>query len=154
MGHFGFSYMGLIFMLMLTVPNLLWRNRQPQGYTPQGENKALLLCERAGQVCVTAAVLLFTDYNLQPWSPRSWWLVAALAFMLAYECWWLRYFKSPRRLEDFYSSFLGVPVAGATLPVIGFFLLGIYGRVIWLLAAVALLAIGHIGIHLQHRKEL
>ena len=29
MGHFGFSYTGLIFLLMLTVPNLIWTKHQP-----------------------------------------------------------------------------------------------------------------------------
>ena len=48
----------------------------------------------------------------------------------------------------------GVPVAGATLPVVAFFLLGVYGKVIWLLISVVILGIGHIGIHLQHRKKI
>jgi len=58
----------------------------------------------------------------------------------------------PPYLSDFYSSFLGVPLAGATLPVISFFLLGIYGKVVWLLIAVIILGVGHIGIHIQHRR--
>lgn len=45
----------------------------------------------------------------------------------------MRYFKGPKSLTDFYSSFWDVPVAGATLPVIAFLLLGIYGNVVWLL---------------------
>lgn len=57
-------------------------------------------------------------------------------------------------MADFYSSFCGVPVAGATLPVAAFFLLGIYGRVIWLVISLVILGIGHIGIHLQHRREI
>ena len=70
------------------------------------------------------------------------------------EIWWIRYFSGEKRLKDFYSSFLGIPVAGATLPVIAFFLLGIYGKVIWLMISVTILGIGHIGIHLQHYKEI
>ena len=70
-----------------------------------------------------------------------------------YELWWIRYFRSERRSEDFYSSFLGVPLAGATLLVIAFFLLGIYGKVIWMLISSLILGIGHIGIHIQHRNE-
>ena len=61
---------------------------------------------------------------------------------------------SLQELQDFYSGFLGIPVAGAALPVIAFFLLGIYGKVIWMLAAAVILGIGHIGIHLQHKREL
>jgi hypothetical protein len=150
----GFSYIGLIFLLMLTIPNLIWARNQPEGYDSQSENKVLLIFERAGQALVTCTALIFSDFNLRPWSMGSLWLVAAVILMLMYEGWWIRYFKSTKTLADFYSSFCGVPVAGATLPVAAFFLLGIYGKVIWLLISVVILGIGHIGIHLQHRREI
>lgn len=151
-GTFGFSYVGLLYLLMLFVPNILWARHQPQGYSPAGENKILLFCERVGQVLVTCAALFFSDYNLKPWSAWSLWLVASFALMLLYEAYWVRYFCSEQTVEDFYSSFLGIPVPGATLPVLTFILLGIYGKVVWMLAAALLLGIGHIGIHLQHRS--
>lgn len=154
MGHLGFSYMGLIFLLMLTIPNLIWTKHQPAGYDFKGENKILLIFERSGQVLVTSIALIFSDFNLRPWSLWTLWLIAAVILMLLYECWWVRYFNSPRALEDFYSSFWGVPVAGATLPVVAFLLLSVYGKVIWLFISVVILGIGHIGIHLQHRKEI
>lgn len=154
MGHLGFSYVGLVFLLMLIIPNLVWSKHQPADYSPQNENKVLLLFERAGQVLVSCTALIFKDFNLRPWSLWSLWLVAAVLLMLLYEAWWVRYFKGPKTLANFYSSFWGVPVAGATLPIAAFFLLGIYGRVIWLLMATAVLGVGHIGIHLQHRREI
>jgi len=154
MGHFGFSYIGLIFLLMLTIPNLIWTKYQPNGYDFHGENKVLLIFERVGQVLVTSTSLIFSNFNLRPWSIWTLWLVAAVILMLMYECWWIRYFRSPKGLADFYSSFCGVPVAGATLPVAAFLLLGIYGKVVWLIISVVILGIGHIGIHLQHLKEI
>lgn len=153
-GQFGFSYVGLLFLLMLMVPNLLWARRQPQGYDPSGENPTLLLMERVGEVLVTTVALIFTDFNLRPWSLWSLWLVAAAGFMLLYEGYWVCYFRSRRTLADFYRSFCGVPLAGATLPILAFFCLGLYGRVLWLLLAVVLLGVGHIGIHYQHAKAL
>ena len=57
-------------------------------------------------------------------------------------------------MKDFYSGILGIPVAGATLPVLSFMLLAIYGKNILLGAAVVILGIGHIGIHLIHRMEI
>jgi hypothetical protein len=57
-------------------------------------------------------------------------------------------------LENFYRSFCGIPVPGASLPVIAFLLLGIYGKVIWLIVSVIVLGIGHIGIHIQHLKAI
>ena len=47
----------------------------------------------------------------------------------------------------------GIPLAGATLPVIAAFLFGIYGKNILLIIASAILGIGHIGIHLNHKRE-
>ena len=56
-------------------------------------------------------------------------------------------------MRDFYRGFAGIPVAGATLPVAAFFLLGVYGRNLPMLLAAVILGIGHIGIHLAHVKE-
>jgi len=153
-GHLGFSYIGLIFMFMLIIPNLIWTNKQPLGYSAKNENKLFVVLERVGEVLTTCCVLIFSDFNLQGVSKWSLWLLAAFVLMIMYETWWVRYFKSERKLADFYSSFLGVPVAGATLPVVAFFLLGIYGKVIWMIIASIILGIGHIGIHLQHRNEI
>lgn len=154
MGHFGFSYIGLSFLLLLFIPNFVWTKCQPAGYDASNENKILLIFERVGEVCVTCAALLFSDFNIHSLSVWTLWLGGAALLMLCYEWWWLRYFRSPRTLTDFYSSLFGIPVAGATLPVLAFLLLGIYGKVIWMILAVLVLGIGHIGIHLQHRKEM
>lgn len=154
LGHIGFSYVGLIFMLMLMIPNLFWTKNQPQGYSSKNENKILGYFERTGEVLATCCALCFSDFNLNKLSGWSLWLVAAVALMIMYEIWWIRYFRSQRTLSDFYSSFLGIPVAGATLPVVAFFLLGVYGKVIWMMISSVILGIGHIGIHMQHYKEI
>lgn len=153
LGHLGFSYIGLLYLLMLTIPNVLWAKRQPIGYDPKGENRILLILERAGQALVTCCSLIFSDFNLKPFSPWSLWLVASFALMLLYEGFWVRYFRGGHTLEDFYGRFCGVPLPGATLPVVAFFLLGIYGKVIWMMLSIVILGIGHIGIHMQHLKE-
>ena len=154
--HFGFSYVGLIFLLMLFVPNVLWTKHRPKDYEKYAskENKLLLTLERIGEVAVTALVLVFRDFNVRGWNLRLLWLVGALVLMLLYECFWIRYFRSDHTMRDFYSSLLGVPVAGATLPVVAVLLLAVYGRNPILFAAGIVLGIGHIGIHLNHRKEV
>ncbi|WP_059004300.1 hypothetical protein [Bittarella massiliensis (ex Durand et al. 2017)] len=154
MGHLGFSYIGLLWLAMLFVPNLYWVKRQPTGYIAAGENRLLVALERIGEAGVTCCALVFSDFNLRPLSPRSLWLALSLALMMAYEFWWVRYFRSGRTLRDFYRPLLGVPVAGATLPVLAFLALGIYGRVVWMVLAALVLGVGHIGIHLQHRREI
>lgn len=154
--HFGFSYVGLIYLLLLMIPNIIWTKNQPQDYEKYlgNENKVLLTLERIGEVSVSCTVLIFSDYNLKLWSNWSWWLVLSFVMMALYEIYWIRYFKSEKTMSDFYSSFFGIPVAGASLPVAAFMLLAIYGRNILLGIAVFILGIGHIGIHLAHRKEI
>ncbi len=153
MGHLGFSYVGALFLIMLFVPNALWARKKPQGYSSEHESRILLAFERAGEVLTTACALIFDDFNFHGWSCWTWWLAAAFLLMILYELWWARYFRGGRRMADFYSSFLGIPLAGATLPVAAFFLLGVYGTVVPMMAAAAVLGIGHIGIHLQHSRK-
>lgn len=156
MMNFGFSYVGLIYLLMLFIPNLFWTKYKPEDYYKyvKNENKILKIFENTGQVLVTCIVLIFKDFNVHP---GYWWLtllIISFAFMVLYEIYWIRYFKSERTMKDFYSSMLGIPAAGATLPVIAFFILGVYGKNIPLIIAVIILGIGHIGIHINHKKEI
>ena len=81
-------------------------------------------------------------------------LLASFVLMILYEVFWIRYFRSEKTMKDFYSSILGIPVAGATLPVLAFLLLAIYGKNKILGIAVVIPGIGHIGIHLLHRREI
>lgn len=157
--NFGFSYVGLIFLTMLFIPNIIWSKNLPRDYEKyaKNENKVLAAFERAGEVLVTALSLIIADLNPKLDSLFSFWtLCLALAFvlMILYEIYWIRYFKSEKSMADMYSSILGIPVAGATLPVAAFLFLGIYAKNIFLIIAVVILGIGHIGIHLNHKKEI
>ncbi len=136
MGQLGFSYVGALFLLALLLPNLFWTRRRPVDYDPSGENCLLLCLERIGQAMVTCMALVFQGFNWRPWTAWSWWLAGAVLLMGLYEIWWVRYFCSERTMRDFTAS-----------------LLGIYGRVVWMLPAVAVLGVGHIGIHLRHRSQ-
>jgi len=152
-GHLGFSYVGLIYLLMLFVPNIIWTKHQQIDYETDKENKVLLVFERVGQVLVTCVVLIFNDFNINTISIWSVWLIASLILMLLYEISWIRYFSSEHTEKNFYRSLLGFPVPLASLPIFSFLLLGIYGKVIWLIISIIILGIGHIGIHIQHLKE-
>lgn len=153
---FGFSYVGLIYLAMLMLPNIIWTKNQPKDYEKYvaNENKVLLAFERIGEVLVSFVSLIFSDFNLKPWSNWTWWLIVSFLLMVLYEIYWIRYFKSEKTMKDFYSSILGIPVAGATLPVLAFLLLAVYGKNIILGVSVLILGIGHIGIHIMHRKEI
>ena len=154
--RFGFSYVGLIYLVMLMAPNLMWTKNKPRDYDwyAANESKALLALERTGEVLVSTLALIFADFNLRPWTPWSLWLVVSFILIILYEAFWIRYFRSEKTMSDFYSSLAGITVAGATLPVAAFFLLGVYGRNIPMIVSTVILGIGHIGIHLAHAKEI
>ena len=163
--RFGFCITGTVFLLMLFVPNIIWAKKGiSPGYeeSAKRENKVLLAFERVGEVAVSASLLvfpaieprimllpegLFFEANFILW-------IAALVMMIMYECYWIRYFRSPKTMKDFYRSFAGVPVAGAALPVIAVLLLGLYSGNLVIIGASVVLGIGHIGIHIMHKREL
>lgn len=154
--HFGFSYVGLLYLLMLFIPNIAWAKNKPKGYEKYAKNESRILriFERAGEILICCAVLIFSDYNINKITYWSLWLLASFLIMVLYEYFWIRYFKSDKQMKDFYSSVLGIPVAGAVLPVLAFLLLGVYARNPFLIISTVILAVGHIGIHLNHLKEI
>jgi len=154
--HFGFSYIGLIFLLMLMIPNIIWSKNKPKDYDNyvKNENKVLLFLERIGEILVTCISLIFSDFNINKISNWSIILLVVFILMILYEIYWIRYFKSNKTMKDMYSSLLRIPVAGATLPVFAFLLLSIYGKNLFLFISVIILGVGHIGIHLHHKKEV
>lgn len=85
LGHLGFSYTGLIFLLMLFIPNIIWTRKKPQGYISENENKVLLFLERIGQALTTVCALIFNDFNLHAWSI----LFSCSAYMAGLYGFWL-----------------------------------------------------------------
>jgi hypothetical protein len=154
LGHLGFSYVGLIYLLMLFIPNIIWSKNQPIDYSNTKENKILLSLERVGQVCCTCSLLIFSDFNITTFSVWSLWLIVSFLLMILYEIFWIRYFTNEHTEENFYRNLYGIPVPGASLPVMAFLFLGIYGKVIWLIASAIIIGIGHLGIHIKHLKAI
>lgn len=162
--QWGFSYVGAIFLLMLCIPNIIWSKNVPKNYNEyvKQEKKILVILERVGEVFVTCVALCFKDFNLHITKTsdgiivpaRTYYLILVLLLMILYEMFWIRYFKSEKTMKDFYSSIFGIPLAGATLPVIAAFILGVYGMNLAMVIAVIVLGIGHIGIHYQHYRGL
>ena len=152
----GISVVGIVFLLMLFTPNIIWSKKQPEGYeeASKRENKVLLSLERAGEALVSTLVLIDRRLDSFSLSPRSGYMILALILMLLYELYWRKYFRSSRTLADMYSDYCGFPLAGASLPVFAVFLLGIYACNVFLTAAAVILGIGHIGIHLMHKKDI
>ena len=156
MVHFGFSYIGVIFLAMLFIPNGIWAKNKPADYDKYvgNENKILLVLERIGEVGNCILAVIFSDFNPRPFTLWSLWLIASCILMVLYDLYWIRYFRSPKTMADMYSSFAGFPVAGASLPCVAFLFLAIYGSNIFLIISTLILSVGHIGIHLMHRNEV
>ncbi len=138
---------------MLFVPNIIWTKNKPREYDnySKDENRTLSLIERIGQVLVVCCLFFADNISFTPWILV---LVMAFIFMILYELYWINYFRSPKTMKDMYSNFLGIPVAGATLPVLAFLFLGIYEMNLFLIFAVIVLAIGHIGIHMEYERMI
>ena len=153
--QFGFSVVGVVFLLMLFVPNIRWAKNQPQGYEELAshEDKTLLMFERVGQVLTTCSAVVFVcPRGLSfPWLL---WLVAAFSLMVLYEVAWVRYFKDGEKLDGMYQPLGPIPVPIASLPVAAFLLLGVWYQSPIAVAAAAILGVGHIGIHVGHLREL
>lgn len=152
----GFSYIGLIWLVMLFVPNFIWMKNKPKDYEEYAkkENKVLLAFERVGQFIVTPAALIFSNFNIHKFTFWSVVLLISFICMVIYEIFWIRYFRSEKTMKDFYRNMFGIAVPGASLPVVAFFLLGIYGGNIIMILGAIILGIGHIGIHVAHRNEV
>ena len=149
--NFGFSIVGLLFLVMLIVPNIIWSKNQPKDYEQYSgsENRILLAFERIGQVLVTVFSLICgVDFHF------SLLLILGFAFMIIYELAWVRYFRSDKTMKDMMASFLKIPLPLATLPVLTFLILGIVSDNVFLLVSSIILGIGHIGIHLNHKKSI
>ena len=78
---FGFSYIGLIWLLMLLIPNFIWTKNQPKDYEKYAakENKVLLALERSGEFIVTPIALIFSDFNFKGWN--FWLAVLGISFL-------------------------------------------------------------------------
>ena len=149
--NFGFSFVGLLFLVMLFVPNILWSKYPPKDYEKysKNENKILLALERIGEILVSV-FSLFCGVNFS----FNVVLVMAFILMIIYELYWIGYFKSPKTMNEMYGSFLSIPLPGATLPVLAFLILGVYANNILLIISAVILGIGHIGIHFGHKQEI
>ena len=155
MGRIGFSYMGLAGLLLLWLPNMVFLRRQGAEYAALSsqERGPLLWMERIGQAGTTCCAGMFTDFDLRPLTAWSLWLLAFWVLLGIYEGCWVRYFQRPS-LDRFYAPLGRIPVPLASLPVAAFLCLGMYGKVVWMLLSALVLGVGHIGLHLQHKKTL
>ena len=69
LGHFGFSYVGVLYLLMLFLPNIIWIKNKPEGYSSEGENRILGIFEipgRCWQYVLRSFFLILTSGRNSP----------------------------------------------------------------------------------------
>lgn len=149
--NFGISYISLILIFLMAVPNIIWTKAMPVDYEekPLKERKVFQILEQAGRIVSIILAVIFSDFNINEVSAWIFWLILAFVMILCYYVDWIRYFRSGRSMADMYDK------AGLSVfPVLSFLFLGIYGANIFLIVSVLLFGIGHIGIHIQYYRAL
>lgn len=146
LGSFGFSWVGLAFVLCLLGPNLCYYFlMRPKDEVKIQPDMRLLVAERLGQGLCVFCLLFFRNYDYAFGQGWPWWGVAAVFFMALYLAGWLRYFMGKGRFADTLRPFLGVPIPLAVFPVLAILFMGVYGQVLWLILSALVLGVGHIG---------
>ena len=158
----GFSAAGLFFVIMLFVPGFI-RTKivEHEGHeeSPRSDSQALLLLDHCGEIALIISLLVFPSVNLHirilpegiysDWRIIMW--VAAFVLVILYECYWIKFFRSPKTIKDLCSSFAGYPLAGATLPFMVALLLGLYSLNIIIVVCSVIFGIGRIGNYIKYR---
>lgn len=129
--HFGFSYVGLIFLFMLMLPNAIWVRHKPQDYEKYAkrENKTLLAFERIGQVLVSSLVLIFRDFNIGKITLHSAFLFAAFLLMLLMRLGGFVIFAEKRRCKAFIKAYSASPSPAPFCPLPHFSCLAFTGKI-------------------------
>ena len=87
-----FFWIGIIYLILLFVPNIVWTRNQPVDYEKYvvNENKVLLAFERIGEVLVCCTALVYVDFGWRGVDRQPLWLVMSALAMLLYEIYWVR----------------------------------------------------------------
>ena len=148
----AFSLTGLILMLLLMLPSVTFFLLFPPKDVPENTSRphrVWTVLEKAGQAgCVI--LLLFTELQIV----LSVWPVLCLLCLVVYYGLWIRYIAKGRDYKWLWAPFLGIPVPLAVFPVAAFGLAAAWGQSIWLGAATAVLAVGHIAVSLNSYKSV
>ena len=106
--------------------------------------------ERAGQIALI--VLLAVSHDSLDGRALDVWVVLMVVCIAVYYGLWLRYFLKGRQYCMLYRPMLTLPVPMAVFPVFAFAFAGVWGKSLFLLAASAVFALGHIPNSLRKAK--
>lgn len=139
----GFSYMGLIVVCVILLPNLLFMAFPPKN-VPEGlkdENILLTVMERAGQVgfiiipIISYRYFSGIDFNIFPG-------IMIFSAIMYYGL-WIRYFVRGREFCLLFKPLGFIPVPMAVFPIIYMIFAAIWLQHMWMGAAAVVFAVGH-----------
>ena len=133
-----FNVYGLIYVLVILIPNLVFAMRCKDGFVNRWQNKMVETLEQIGRFgCFLFMIVQIPGTVFQPWSDTAWMLYFLLdtVFALAYCTIWIVCFRK---------SSVFRALALSILPSLLFLASGILTRSIFLIAAACLFAPTHI----------
>lgn len=147
-----FSIVGTMIAAVMLLPNIIYLFFPPQNI-PQdikGAGRFFAVMEHMGQIALIVLLVVSRD----SFDGRAFdvWAVLMVICIAVYYALWLRYFLGGRQARLLYRPLLSLPVPMAVFPVFAFAFSGVWGNSLFLLAASAVFALGHIPNSLHKAK--
>lgn len=151
MDRFGFSWIGVVFLAVFFLPDMICTAKMQTAYSPESTTMRFAGMERLGIILVCAAAITCAPLQPSTWNPRCWLLIGAAAIGVAYLIWWFRK-VAKKRTEKNETFSGGVPLPGALAATCAFLLLGFYAQDLLLLVCTLFFAIGDIGVRREQKQ--
>lgn len=159
----GFSFTGMLCLVMFIIPKLLWEKKsRAEGFKINTRNKVLSVMAQFGQVAVIVVLLVFKSSDpyirlLEEGIYFDWKIIIWVTALVAMNLYLVRGIVcvcSKKKRRDLYSFFAGFPVAGALMPAISAFLLGLYSMNLILMAVSVIWGTGFIGTRINRLRKV
>lgn len=139
----GFSFIGLLIAIFIFFPNILFVIFPPKNIPDNLKDAGYIftLLERIGQVgCLV--ILTMSNDNFKNISINIWFALMAICIIFYYGL-WIRYVIKGHEFSLAFKPLMFIPIPMAVFPVFAFGFAALWGKSIYLIVAVAILAIGH-----------
>lgn len=141
----GFSIPGLILVVTILAPNLLYATFPPRNVPQTGRDAGPVfgLLEQIGRVACLG-LLVFSGRTLDEGASSLPWFVLACVSIAMYYAVWIRYFSHGRKSSLLLAPLGVVPIPLAIFPVLAFGFSALWSESPWFGLAVLLFAVGHV----------
>ncbi|MGG0715973.1 hypothetical protein ABE096_00035 [Robertmurraya massiliosenegalensis] len=140
----GFSIIGLIIVMFILAPNILFSIYRPNNIPAGMKDKESIftISERLGQFgCIFLLIVLKDSIDGNPLD--IYFMLMSICIVFYYYL-WVRYFVQGRNFSSLFKPLGFIPIPMALFPVLAYAFAALWLNSIWLSLAVILLAIGHL----------